>query len=137
LLLLAPLAACGSEVEQHGSGGSSSTSNTADGSTGIFGSGDCTSICEESKQCPGSPQPPEFDCAKACADSEAQAAKMGCSAEWDVFVDCAGQQDVCVMNNTACQSQASAFLQCVTTYCKNQPNDPSCGGGTGGTGGGG
>ena len=89
----------------------------------IVGCGaDCEDICEKSNdECEGE----DDNCSDVCADAEELNEKAGCEDSFDDFVSCADDSDdICKENQ--CQSELSAYSQCVTKYCTAHPSDSSC-----------
>jgi len=87
--------------------------------------GSCSSICEESKSCDGAD--PSVDCAESCSDSEAIADGTGCRALFDSIVSCASNApDVCNSTGSLCNDEGSKYLDCVVTFCTDNPDTDVC-----------
>jgi hypothetical protein len=87
---------------------------------------DCKSICEDRNDCPGVTT--KADCDKTCDDAEKQAKDLGCEDQYDDFIDCAGDEDVCKSDSSACSKEAAAMLNCITAYCTAHSTSAACSG---------
>ena len=102
------VAGCGDDDDGNGDGGG------GDGGGGLSsGSGsDCESLCEDSKDCPGTD--PNLDCAMTCANNEQTVADAGCTAEYEAYLDCAADlEDVCASGG--CDDEGSALISCTSS----------------------
>jgi hypothetical protein len=91
------------------------------------GSADCTSLCQQSNQCPGVNPMMPTDCAKSCASADTLNVASGCADDYEQVVSCAGSQpDVCTTPATACSQEIATYQVCIETFCMTKPLPPSC-----------
>ena len=91
------------------------------------GGDDCKSVCEDRNDCSGVEKQ---DCDKTCEESDKMAEDMGCKDQYDDVWDCAGDEDVCKEDSTACAEEVSKWLSCATAYCTAHSTAAACTGGT-------
>jgi len=89
------------------------------------GSDDCESVCEDSNDCDGATKQ---DCGKVCEESDKAAKDVGCEDEYDDLWDCAGDEDVCKPDQSACSKEAAAMIECFQKYCSAHATAAQCGG---------
>ena len=87
---------------------------------------DCESLCEDSKECPGADQ--SADCAKECAEMEQDVEAFGCTSEYDDFLSCSGDTDICSETEAEekCKDEASKFIACIFAFCMTNPDNSAC-----------
>jgi len=87
------------------------------------GGNDCKSVCEDANDCDGAEK---VDCGKQCDELEKAAKETDCEDEFDDLWDCAGDEDVCKADSSACSSEASAMVNCVVKYCTAHSTAAAC-----------
>ena len=85
---------------------------------------DCKDICEDANDCPGVTE--KADCDKQCDAAEKLADDAGCKDQYDDLVDCAGGEDVCKEDNTACAKEGTAYGSCIGKYCADTAHEAEC-----------
>lgn len=71
----------------------------------------CASLCTRSAACAD----PSTDCATGCADAAQAVAEAGCTAEYQLYMDCASTcDDICSLTEYDCPSSYEAFVSCMT-----------------------
>ncbi|MBI4705093.1 MAG: hypothetical protein HY744_28635 [Deltaproteobacteria bacterium] len=126
ILGIAAALACSSNGGGGGGDGGASSSSSG-GATAS-----CASLCAkaEAANCPNSGQYCEED---DCSESEAGANAIGCSNEFDAYLECADGAPICSYAPDACKSEGDALVACFQKYlCTEHPQDPACGGVAGG-----
>ena len=92
--------------------------------SGCGAAGDCTSLCQQSNQCPGATA---TDCSRSCGSAATLNTASGCADDYAQVVSCAGSQpDVCTTPATACSAEIAAYQACVEAYCIKTPRPPAC-----------
>lgn len=92
---------------------------------GGCGGADCTSLCEDANACEGATE--NTDCAGTCADALEVADGTSCRSQYDSYVSCAaGRPDICDATDTACNADATSYVNCVVKFCTDNPMDAAC-----------
>ncbi len=87
---------------------------------------DCNDLCNDSKKCENSTTT-NLDCGSACDGVKKLNDETDCSSKWDDLMKCVGdQKDKCSNNSTACDSQGTAWAQCITPYCTDTAHTQEC-----------
>jgi hypothetical protein len=83
----------------------------------------CSALCPRLDACPNA----SATCASDCAESDVQAAAVGCSLEYQEFVGCASTcADVCSLGDYDCLYEYDNFYYCVIAYCAANPSAAPC-----------
>lgn len=92
----------------------------------ITGCGDdCTSVCEDSKDCADADK--STDCDKACDESKKAADEAGCSDQYDDLLSCLSDiDDLCKSDGTECIKETLALSSCTLKYCEAHPDASVC-----------
>lgn len=87
---------------------------------------DCESLCEDAKECPGVDT--SDDCAKQCQDLEADVETAGCSSEYDDYLSCFADTDICSETEAQdkCTEEMTKFASCVLAFCLMNPDNGAC-----------
>ena len=87
----------------------------------LFGTGcgeDCEEICEERKQCRTARG--DVDCADHCEQLAELVEDADCTEQYDALNECvANQDDICDEDPESCESQSSAYTDCMSEYCSD------------------
>jgi hypothetical protein len=85
----------------------------------------CESLCEDGKECKDAEK--SVDCDKQCEEADDFAEKSDCSDQYDDVVSCMGDQDdICKVDEKACESELKAWGTCVSKYCTKHLDDKNC-----------
>jgi hypothetical protein len=88
----------------------------------------CKSNCDDYKKCAVSPIPSGLSCDTFCDDVDNVSDAASCNSQKDKLLDCEdGVKDKCATDSAdKCDSQQTAWDDCLNTYCKAHPDDKDC-----------
>ncbi|HEX6765894.1 MAG TPA: hypothetical protein VF103_10465 [Polyangiaceae bacterium] len=91
------------------------------GKTGGNGS-NCTSVCERANDCPDSGI--DESCSSRCAEIDRLSENAGCVRQWDALIECDDDiANICRPTEDDCSSEGERFLNCISDYCVDYPDD--------------
>ncbi|SEU10208.1 hypothetical protein [Stigmatella erecta] len=99
----------------------------------------CESVCEDANACEVNERPADVECTPYCEDVEAfqaravQAGQEDCNGLFEAHLDCweSNSSQICSKEFTGCTEAATAWRNCMGTYCKTEAGktDVNCSGG--------